>query len=223
MASILLVEDEVKLAQFVKLELSAEGYEVEVVHDGLGGLSAAREQNPDLLIVDSMLPDMSGLEICRNLRVTGAEVPIILLTPKDEIGDRVAGLDAGADDYVLKPFSGEELLTRVRAHLQHNPSHDPDILQFEDLKLNRRTREVNRSGKKIELTTKEFDLLEYFLANPRQIITRDRILEAVWGYDFMGDSNIIEVYIRYLRIKLEANNAKRLIQTVRGAGYVLRT
>lgn len=223
MASILVVEDEIKLARFVELELSEEGYEVKVVHDGLSGLTAAREQSPDLLIVDWMLPGISGLEICRRLRTTGDEVPIILLTAKDEIGDRVAGLDAGADDYVVKPFSVEELLARVRAHLRRNHEQDPDTSQFEDLKLNRRTREVSRNDKKIELTAKEFDLLEYFLSHPRQVITRDRILEAVWGYDFMGDSNIIEVYIRYLRIKLEANNEKRLIQTVRGVGYVLRT
>ena len=169
-----------------------------------------------------MLPGISGLEICRRLRSTGDEVPIILLTAKDEISDRVAGLDAGADDYVVKPFSVEELLARVRAHLRRNQESDPHVLEFEDLKLNRNTRQVSRNDKQIELTAKEFDLLEYFLSHPRQVITRDRILEAVWGYDFMGDSNIIEVYIRYLRLKLEANHEKRLIQTVRGVGYVLR-
>lgn len=221
-AHILLVEDEVKLARFIELELGYEGYQVSVANDGLSGITAARESNPDLLILDWMLPGLSGLEICRRLRTTGNKVPIILLTAKDEVSDRVAGLDAGADDYVVKPFSIEELLARVRAHLRRTQEENPDILQFEDLSLNRTTREVFRGNRPIELTAKEFDLLQHLLAHPRQVITRDRILEQVWGYDFMGDSNIIEVYIRYLRLKLEENNEKRLVQTVRGVGYVLR-
>lgn len=220
---ILLVEDEVKLARFVELELSYEGYQVSVAHDGLAGLTLAREKNPDLVILDWLLPGLPGLEVCRRLRSTGNKVPIILLTAKDEVSDRVAGLDAGADDYVVKPFSVEELLARVRAHLRRTQEDDADLLQFEDLSLNRRTREVFRGSRIIELTAKEFDLLEYLLTYPRQVITRDRILEQVWGYDFMGDSNIIEVYIRYLRLKLEENNEKRLIQTVRGVGYSLRS
>ncbi|NEQ14342.1 MAG: response regulator transcription factor, partial [Moorea sp. SIO3E2] len=174
------------------------------------------------LILDWMLPGISGPEICRRLRTTGNQVPIILLTAKDEVSDRVSGLDAGADDYVVKPFSVEELLARVRAHLRRNQTEDPNILQFADLSLNHSTREVYRGQRLIELTVKEFDLLEYLLAHPRQVLTREQILERVWGYDFMGDSNIIEVYIRYLRLKLEANNESRLVQTVRGVGYVLR-
>jgi DNA-binding response OmpR family regulator len=221
-AHILVVEDEVKLARFVELELSYEGYQVSVTHDGLSGLTAAREFHPDLVVLDWMLPGLSGLEICRRLRATGDKVPIILLTAKDEISDRVVGLDAGADDYLIKPFSIEELLARIRAHLRRNHEEDPDVLQFEDLSLNRRTHEVHRGKRLIELTAKEFDLLDYLLVHSRQVVTRDRILEQVWGYDFMGDSNIIEVYIRYLRLKLETNNEKRLIQTVRGVGYVLR-
>ncbi|MBW4641103.1 MAG: response regulator transcription factor [Gloeocapsa sp. UFS-A4-WI-NPMV-4B04] len=221
-AHILVVEDEVKLARFVELELSYEGYQVSVTHDGLSGLTAAREFHPDLVVLDWMLPGLSGLEICRRLRATGDKVPIILLTAKDEISDRVVGLDAGADDYLIKPFSIEELLARIRAHLRRNHEEDPDVLQFEDLSLNRRTHEVHRGKRLIELTAKEFDLLDYLLLHSRQVVTRDRILEQVWGYDFMGDSNIIEVYIRYLRLKLETNNEKRLIQTVRGVGYVLR-
>jgi DNA-binding response OmpR family regulator len=221
-ALILLVEDEVKLARFIELELGAEGYNVNVANDGLAGLTLARETPPDLMILDWMLPGLSGLELCRRLRSTGSKVPVIMLTAKDEVGDRVAGLDAGADDYVVKPFSIEELLARVRAHLRRTQEPDLDLLQFEDLTLNRRTREVFRNGRAIELTAKEFDLLEYLLSHPRQVITRDRILEQVWGYDFMGDSNIIEVYIRYLRLKLEEKDEKRLIQTVRGVGYVLR-
>ena len=219
---ILVVEDEVKLARFIELELSYEGYQVSVTHDGLSGLTAAREFHPNLVVLDWMLPGLSGLEICRRLRATGDKVPIILLTAKDEICDRVVGLDAGADDYLIKPFSIEELLARIRAHLRRNHEEDPDVLQFEDLSLNRRTHEVHRGKRLIELTAKEFDLLDYLLLHSRQVVTRDRILEQVWGYDFMGDSNIIEVYIRYLRLKLETNNEKRLIQTVRGVGYVLR-
>ena len=221
-AHILLVEDEVKLARFVELELSSEGYTVSVAHDGVTGLTLARESSPDLAILDWMLPGLTGLEICRRLRATGNSIPVILLTAKDEVTDRVAGLDAGADDYVLKPFSIEELLARIRAHLRRNQEKDEDLLQFEDLSLNRRTRQVFRNKRAVELTAKEFDLLEYLLSHPRQVFTRDQILEKVWGYDFMGDSNIIEVYIRYLRLKLEENNEKRLIHTVRGVGYALR-
>jgi DNA-binding response OmpR family regulator len=221
-AHILLVEDEVKLARFVELELNSEGYKVSVAHDGISGLTLAREISPNLAILDWMLPGLSGLELCRRLRATGNKIPVILLTAKDEVSDRVAGLDAGADDYVVKPFSIEELLARIRAHLRRTQETEDDWLQFEDLKLNRTTREVFRGNRAIELTAKEFDLLEYLLSHPRQVFTRDLILEKVWGYDFMGDSNIIEVYVRYLRLKLEENNEKRLIHTVRGVGYALR-
>ncbi|MEH1929330.1 MAG: response regulator transcription factor [Nostoc sp.] len=221
-ANILLVEDEVKLARFVELELSSEGYNISVAHDGIAGLTLARELSPDLIILDWMLPGLSGLEICRRLRATGISIPVILLTAKDEVNDRVAGLDAGADDYVVKPFSIEELLARIRAHLRRTQETDQDIFQFEDLSLNHRTRQVYRGKRAIELTAKEFDLLEYILSHPRQVFTKDQILQKVWGYDFMGNSNIIEVYIRYLRLKLEENNEKRLIHTVRGVGYVLR-
>lgn len=221
-AHILVVEDEIQLAKFIELELKYEGHQITVAHDGMVGMAAARELHPDLLILDWMLPGISGIEICRRLRATGDKVPIILLTAKDEVSDRVTGLDAGADDYVVKPFSVEELLARVRAHLRRTQEINPDILTFADLHLNRSTREVYRGQRLIELTATEFDLLEYLLAHPRQVLPRDRILEQVWGYDFMGDSNIIEVYIRYLRLKLEAHNESRLIQTVRGVGYVLR-
>jgi len=221
-AKILIVEDEAKLAQFVELELKYEGYEAIVAADGLAGLSAARELQPDLIVLDWMLPGVSGLEICRRLRMTGSDVPIILLTAKDDVSDRVAGLDAGADDYVVKPFSIEELFARIRAHLRRTQEEETGLLEFSDLRMNVNTREVYRGKRAIELTAKEFDLLEYLLAHPRQVLTRDQILERVWGYDFMGDSNIIEVYVRYLRLKLEAESEKRLIQTVRGVGYVLR-
>ena len=220
--NILLVEDEAKLAQFIELELKYEGYNVTVVNDGLSGLSNARESDPDLILLDWMLPGMSGVDICKRLRQTGNNVPIILLTAKDDIGDRVAGLDAGADDYIVKPFNLEELLARVRANLRINQQDDPDLLEFLDLTLNSNTRQVFRGDLLIELTAKEFDLLEYLMSHPKQVLTRDQILERVWGYDFMGDSNIIEVYVRYLRLKLEAEKEKRIIQTVRGVGYVLR-
>ncbi len=221
-ARILLVEDEEKLAKFVQLELSYEGYEVSVAHDGLSGLMAARDQTPDLIILDWMMPGLTGVEVCRRLRQTGTATPVILLTAKDDVSDRVEGLDAGADDYVVKPFSIEELLARVRAHLRRSEPQDAEILIFGDLTLDRRSREVRRGQRPIELTAKEFDLLDYLMTNPRQVLTRDRILEQVWGYDFMGDSNIIEVYVRYLRLKLEAEGESRLIQTMRGVGYVLR-
>ncbi|MEG4121542.1 response regulator transcription factor [Microcoleus sp. N9_B4] len=219
---ILLVEDDPKLAKFIESELSLEGYHVTVAPNGLDGLMMARDAQPDLLILDWMLPGISGLDICLRLRSTGIQVPIIMLTAKDEVPDRVTGLNAGADDYVTKPFSMEELLARVKARLRRTQANDLDNLQFEDIILNRLTREVYRGNQLIELTAKEFDLLEFMLRNPRQVITRDRILEKVWGYDFMGESNIIEVYIRALRIKLEASNSKRLLHTVRGVGYVLR-
>jgi DNA-binding response OmpR family regulator len=219
---ILLVEDDPKLAEFIAAELSLEGYNVTIATNGMDGLSIARDLQPDLLILDWMLPGISGLDLCLRLRKTGIEVPIIMLTAKDEIPDRVAGLNAGADDYVTKPFSIEELLARVKARLRRTHPEETNKLIFEDLTLNPLTREVYRNNHLVELTAKEFDLLALLLRHPRQVLSRDRILELVWGYDFIGESNIIEVYIRALRIKLEANNPKRLLHTVRGVGYVLR-
>jgi DNA-binding response OmpR family regulator len=221
-AHILLVEDEIKLARFVELELESEGYRVSVAHDGMSGLSLARESEPDLAILDWMLPGLTGVELCRRLRATGSKIPVILLTARDEVEDRVTGLDAGADDYVVKPFSIEELLARIRSHLRRTQTTDEDLLQFEDLSLNRRTREVFRGQRSIDLTAKEFELLQYLMSHPRQVFTRDQIIENVWGYDFLGDSNIIEVYVRYLRLKLEEKNEKRLLHTARGVGYSLR-
>jgi DNA-binding response OmpR family regulator len=219
---ILLIEDDIKLAQFIEMELSCEGYEVKIAHNGLDGLTQARQFPPDIIILDWMMPGLSGVEICRRLRSTGSKVPIILVTARDDISDRVAGLDAGADDYVIKPFSIEELLARIRTHLRRNKEENGSQIQFEDLTLNRLTREVFRSAKLIELTVREFQLLEYLMIHPQQVMTRDQILEKVWGYDFIGDSNVIEVYIRTLRQKLEVDDTSRLIQTVRGVGYVLR-
>lgn len=222
MTHILLVEDEVKLARFVELELNYEGYQVSIAYDGLTALTAARKLHLDLVILDWMLPGLPGLEICRRLRSIAEKVPIILLTVKDEVSDRIAGLDTGADDYLVKPFSVDELLGRGGDRLRRSQLVDgADVLEFKDLTLNRRTRQVYRDQRLIELTAKEFDLLEYLLAHPRQVITCDRILEEVWGYDFIGDAKIIELQMRYLRLKLEANNEKCLIQTVSGVGYTL--
>jgi DNA-binding response OmpR family regulator len=219
---ILVIEDEEKLAQFLQMELSYEGYDVLVELEGFAGLARARETSVDLILLDWMMPGLSGIEICRRLRATGNEVPIILLTAKDEITDRVTGLDAGADDYMVKPFSIEELLARVRAQFRRQQPTDAEQLEFADLRLNGKTREVWRGDRPIELTAKEFDLLEYLMLNPRQVLTRDQILEKVWGYEFLGDSNVIEVYIRYLRLKLEIEGEQRLIKTIRGVGYSLR-
>ncbi|PZU97429.1 MAG: DNA-binding response regulator [Pseudanabaena sp.] len=219
---ILLVEDDIKLAQFIEMELTSEGYQVNIAHDGLDGLTQARQNFPDLIVLDWMIPSLSGVEICRRLRATGSKVPIILVTARDEISDRVAGLDFGADDYVIKPFSIEELLARIRSNLRRTQDDNRDILEFDNLSLNHRTREIFRDGRAIELTVREFELLEYLMTHPQQVMTRNQILEKVWGYDFGGDSNVIEVYVRTLRQKLEANGSSRIIQTVRGIGYVLR-
>ncbi|MGQ9837457.1 MAG: response regulator transcription factor [Cyanobacteriota bacterium] len=221
-AHILVMEDEAKLARFVETELTYEGYRVSVTRDGATGLKVAQEQKPDLILLDCILPDISGLEICRRLRSTGNRVPVVLMMAKDDLSDRVAGLDAGADDYVVKPFSIQELLGRLRVHLRRQKeSHDRHLV-FMDLTLDLLTREVTRGERRVELTAKEYDLLRYLMEHPRQVLTRQQILEHVWGFDFVGDSNIIEVYIRYLRLKIEEQGEKRLIQTVRGVGYVLR-
>ncbi len=219
---ILLIEDNATLARFIELELTCEGYQVRVTYDGIAGLTSLREAPPDLVIMDWGLPGISGLEICRRLRATGNHLPIILLTARDEVIDRVQGLDSGADDYLTKPFSIEELLARIRARLRGGQHQDGAIIHFEDLHLNRTTREVLRGSRRLELTLKEFDLLEYLLANARQVLTRELLLEKIWGFDFMGNSNVIEVHVRNLRIKLEQQQEKRLIQTIRGIGYVLR-
>ena len=219
---ILLIEDEQKIAAFVRRGLTLEGYQVVVAYDGLGGLDAAVEHSPDLIILDLMLPELDGLEVCRELRIAGFTMPIVMLTAKDSVPDRVAGLDAGADDYLIKPFELDELLARVRAQLRRHGIDEEETLQFADLTMNTSTREVTRNGRRIELTAKEFDVLELFMRHPRQVLTRDILYERIWGYDFSGESNIIEVYVRYLRSKLESEGEPRLIHTVRGVGYALR-
>lgn len=218
---ILVIEDEQKIADFLKRGLIYEGFQVEVCYNGETGLKTARDISPALVILDVMLPGIDGWEVCRRLRA-GGTISILMLTAKDSVADRVKGLDAGADDYLTKPFAFEELLARVRALLRRTRPATETVFRFADLTLNVGTREVARGNRKVDLTTKEFDLLHLFMRNPRQVMTREMIYDRIWGYDFDGESNILEVYIRYLRTKLEENDAPRLIQTVRGAGYALR-
>jgi two-component system response regulator MprA len=219
---ILIVEDEQKIADFVRRGLTLEGYRVQVAGDGEAGLDLAVRERPDLIILDIMLPKLDGLSMCRELRSAGVKTPILMLTARDSVPDRVAGLDSGADDYLIKPFAFDELLARIRALLRRQAAEAQEVLQFADLSLNTATREVRRGSRLLELTAKEFDVLELFMRHPRQVLTRDILYERVWGYDFGGESNIIEVYVRYLRSKLEEAGEPRLIHTVRGVGYVLR-
>lgn len=218
---ILVIEDEQKIADFLRRGLTYEGFQVQVALDGESGLKAARDNPPDLVILDVMLPGIDGWEVCKRLRAGGG-LPVIMLTAKDTVPDRVKGLESGADDYVVKPFAFEELIARIRALLRRSRPNEEMIMHFGDLTLNVTTREVTRGARKIELTTKEFDLLHFFIRHPRQVLPRELIYDRVWGFDFGGESNILEVYIRYLRSKLEANGEPRLIQTIRGVGYALR-
>lgn len=220
---ILVVEDEARIASLISRTLRLEGYQVEVAPNGETALDKALSSPPDLIVLDVMLPDIDGLEVCRQLRMAGCEEPVLMLTAKDAIPDRVAGLDAGADDYLTKPFAFDELLARIRALLRRAAPPEAEApLQFADLVLDPSTRQARRGEREIELTAKEYDVLELFMHHPRQVLTRDIIYDRIWGYDFGGESNIIEVYVRYLRAKLEAEGEPRLIYTLRGVGYVLR-
>lgn len=220
---ILVIEDETNIAEALERGLIYEGYRVDVAYDGHRGLTIARDNPPDLVILDWMLPGIDGLEVCRRLRAA-SEVPILMLTAKDAVPDRVEGLDAGADDYLVKPFAFDELLARIRALLRRQKAGPdrPEVLRFADLSLDTGTHRAMRGERAIDLTAKEYELLELFMRNPRQVLTRDVIFDRVWGYDFGGESNIIEVYVRYLRQKTESEDEPRLIHTVRGVGYVLR-
>lgn len=219
---ILVIEDDERIAQFLERGLIFEGYRVEVAQDGLDGLSMARDTPPDLVVLDIMLPGIDGLEVCRRLRMA-SDVPILMLTAKDTVEDRVTGLDAGADDYLVKPFSFDELMARIRALFRRAaPASKPELLSFSDLELDTGTHRAGRGERVIDLTAKEYELLELFMRHPRQVLSRELIFDRVWGYDFGGESNIIEVYVRYLRQKTEAEVDPRLIHTVRGVGYVLR-
>lgn len=219
---ILVVEDDAKVLSAVARGLALEGYEVDAAEDGPGALAMAAARPPDAVVLDVMLPGMSGLEVCDRLRRASA-VPVLLLTARDSVQDRVAGLDRGADDYLVKPFAFDELLARLRALLRRaRPAQVGETLRNADLDLSPATREAWRGGEPLALTAREFDLLEFFLRHPRQVLTRARLLEQVWGYAYLGGSNVIDVHIRALRDKLEAGGRSRLIQTIRGVGYALR-
>ena len=219
---ILLVVRPSKLIDLLKLELSHEGYEIEIVHDGMSGLLKCRETQPQLIILDWSISHFAASDLCYRLRSGDRDISIIVLDVQQRINDRVAALNAGADDCIALPFAMSEFLARIRVQLRKYQNQQPSMLMFENLSLNSLTREVYRGDHYIYLTTKEFNLLEYLLTHPRQVLTRNQIIERVWGQDYLGDSNVIEVYIRYLRLKLEQNGGKRLIYTVRGVGYVLR-
>lgn len=218
---ILIIEDDEEILRVLKRVLTYEGYVVDTALTGQAGLTLAQEQVPDLVVLDWMLPKMDGLEVCRRLQKLGNQ-PIMMLTAKDTTQDRVQGLDAGADDYVVKPFEIEELLARIRALLRRTAADRVKILEFADLKLDSSTRQAIRGNREIELTAKEYDLLELFMRHPRQVMTREVIFDQVWDYDFGGESNVLDVYIRYLRQKLEEHDESRLIYTIRGVGYVMR-
>ncbi|WP_313799125.1 response regulator transcription factor [Cytobacillus sp.] len=224
--SILVVEDEEKIARLLEIELEYEGYRVTKAMDGLDALALYRSQTWDLILLDVMLPGLSGIELLRRIRTHDLHTPVLLLTAKSSVEDKVSGLDLGANDYITKPFQIEELLARVRAALRFKGieqiEEDTGWLTIADLKLNEKTREVVRGEDNVELTPREFDLLVYLMHNKQQVLNRDQIIEAVWGYDFLGDTNVVDVYIRYIRKKIDTANKPTLIHTIRGVGYVLR-
>ena len=216
----LLVDDEPHIIEFLRMGFEYEGFDILIAQDGATALRLGLNEKPDIIILDVMLPNMSGLEVSRRLRAV-SDAAIIMLTARDEIDDRVAGLDTGADDYVTKPFAFKELMARVRAVLRRRGKSLDRTLAFADVEMDRETHVVTRAGRAVDLTPREFELLELFLEHPRQVLTRDAILSRVWGYDYAGDDNVIEVYVRHLREKL-GDNPPRLLQTVRGVGYALR-
>ncbi|MFJ8658543.1 response regulator transcription factor [Streptomyces sp. NPDC093795] len=227
---ILIVDDEPAVREALRRSLAFEGYGTEDAVDGLDALTRMESYAPDLVVLDVQMPRMDGLTAARRIRASGSTVPILMLTARDTVGDRVTGLDAGADDYLVKPFELDELFARIRALLRRSSyasatagaSADTDVLAFEDLRMDLATREVTRGGRTVELTRTEFTLLEMFLAHPRQVLTREQILKAVWGFDFEPSSNSLDVYVMYLRRKTEAGGEPRLVHTVRGVGYALR-
>ncbi len=222
MPTVLIVDDNQKVIDMLRRTLLYEGYEVLIAMDGPQALTQAQAHQPDIMILDWLMPGLDGIEVAR--RVSKADrIPIIMLTAKDALEDRILGLDSGADDYLVKPFEPAELLARIRALLRRSESVDVEkIVTYDDLSLDPVTRDVRRRERFITLSPKEFDLLYYLMRHPRRVLTRERILQEIWGYDFGGDGNVLEVYIGHLRTKLEANQEPRLIQTVRGVGYVLR-
>jgi two-component system, OmpR family, response regulator MprA len=220
-SKILVVDDDAHIVSSLRRALVYEGYDVETAGDGTEGLARARDTPPDLVILDVMMPGIDGMEVCRRLRAEG-EVAILMLTARDGTSDRVKGLDSGADDYLVKPFAYEELMARVRALLRRGAVRAPRVLAYADLRLDLDTREVSRGERTISLTAKEHELLEHLLRQPRRVFTRDQLLEGVWGVDAEATSNVVDVYVGYLRQKLEEAGEARLVQTVRGVGYTLR-
>ncbi|SDE31850.1 two-component system, OmpR family, response regulator MprA [Paenibacillus sp. cl6col] len=223
-STILVIDDDEKITSMLRRGLVFEGYEVRTASNGSEGLRDMMLHEPDMVILDVMMPEVDGWEVCRRMREGGSSVPVLMLTAKDEVQDRVKGLDNGADDYLVKPFALEELLARVRALLRRRSDSEGGShrLTFEDIVLDLHTREVQRDGKAIELTAKEFELLHLFMQNPKRVLPRDMIMEKIWGYDYSGESNVLEVYIAMLRQKTEEHGGKRIILTIRGTGYVLR-
>jgi two-component system, OmpR family, response regulator MprA len=220
---ILVVDDERAVRDSLRRALELQGYQVDLAADGAEALAQLEpDGQPDAVVLDILMPGMDGLEVCQRIREQGSDVPVLMLTARDAVGDRVAGLDAGADDYLVKPFALEELLARIRALLRRTRPTADGVLRFADIELDPGTREVRRDGERIDLTRTEFNLLELFMLNPRQVLTRSIIFERVWGYDFGFASNSLDVYIGYLRRKTEAGGKPRLIHTVRGVGYALR-
>ena len=227
---ILIIEDEENIARVLQLELEFEGYSVEIAYTGTDGLIKYRENPWDLVLLDLMLPGLNGLDVLRRIRATEAKTPVILLTAKSGLEDKVKGLDLGANDYVTKPFEIEELLARVRSAIRFNKSSAsaPDQVDnihvhvFHSITLNEQTREITNDGEQVNLTPREYDLLLYLIKHPNQVLSREQLLDAVWGFDYYGDTNIVDVYIRYVRKKLEEKNCSSFIQTVRGVGYVLK-
>lgn len=223
---ILIIEDEENIARVLQLELEFEGYETGVAHTGPDGLIKYREQQWDLVLLDLMLPGLNGFDVLRRIRATEASTPVILLTAKGEVEDKVTGLDLGANDYVTKPFEIEELLARIRTALRFSTpiteEKDEHLHEFAGLSIHEQTREVKRDGVSIELTPREYDLLLHLLKHPNQVLSREQLLDAVWGFDYYGDTNVVDVYIRYVRKKIDNGGKQSLIQTVRGVGYVLK-
>lgn len=222
----MIVEDERKIARFVELELRHEGYEVDYAGDGKTGLQKILKKDADLVVLDVMLPEMSGIEVCKNARGAGIDTPIIMLTAKDDVMDKVSGLDSGADDYMTKPFAIEELLARIRVALNRKQKtakeKEVQILQYGDLKVDLAKYEVTYGGETITLTKKEFDLLAYLMKHKNQAVSRETLLNEVWDYDYMGETNVVDVYIRYLRQKLDDKYDVKIINTVRGVGYIIK-
>jgi two-component system response regulator MprA len=219
---VLVVDDDPAVRRSLERALKLEGYEVELAEGGRQALNVLMDHSPDAVVLDLMMPEIDGLEVCRRLRAAGDWTPILILTARDAVDDRVSGLDAGADDYLVKPFALAELLARLRALLRRHGEDNSGVLRFADLTLDQASHEVSRAGKPLALTRTEFSLLELFLNNPRQVLTREVILDRVWGYDFQTTSNSLEVYIGYLRRKTEEGGLPRLIHTVRGVGYILK-